>query len=79
MIVTAVGLTIAAQRICAGDGVLGQQPQAIFFRALSRLGNGMAGNVGRDSIVWLALSDVPPLTFRRKSAPASGGSGNGSK
>ena len=39
-----------------GDGVLGRQPQAgDFFRAASRIGNGRAGNVGRDSIVWLAL------------------------
>jgi hypothetical protein len=59
-----------------GDGVLGQQPQAgDFFRALSRLGNGTAGNVGRDSIVWLALkSDVPPADVQaRNPLPASGG------
>ncbi len=45
-----------------GDGVLGRQPDAgDFFRALVRIGNGPAGNVGRDSIVWFALkSDVPP-------------------
>ena len=59
-----------------GDGVLGQQPQAgDFFRAASRLGNGPAGNVGRDSIVWLALksgelsADLQP----RNPLPASGG------
>jgi hypothetical protein len=59
-----------------GDGVLGQQPQAgNFFRALSRLGNGTAGNVGRDSIVWLALkSDVPPADVQaRNPLAASGG------
>jgi hypothetical protein len=59
-----------------GDGVLGRQPQAgDFFRAASRIGNGSAGNVGRDSIVWLALksgllsADVQP----RNPLPASGG------
>ena len=59
-----------------GDGVLGAQPQAgDFFRAASRLGNGPAGNVGRDSIVWLALksgalsADLQP----RNPLPASGG------
>jgi hypothetical protein len=59
-----------------GDGVLGQQPQAgDFFRAASRLGTGPAGNVGRDSIVWLALksgelsADLQP----RNPLPASGG------
>ncbi len=41
-----------------GDGALGQQPQAgDFFRMpCTRIGNGPAGNVGRDSIVWLALN-----------------------
>ena len=59
-----------------GDGVLGQPPQAgDFFRAASRIGNGRAGNVGRDSIVWLALksgelsADLKP----RNPLPASGG------
>ncbi|WP_426700920.1 putative baseplate assembly protein [Rhodanobacter sp. Col0626] len=59
-----------------GDGVLGQQPQAgDFFRAASRIGNGPAGNVGRDSIVWLALksgvlsADLQP----RNPLPAGGG------
>ena len=59
-----------------GDGVLGARPQAgDFFRAASRLGNGPAGNVGRDSIVWLALksgelsADLQP----RNPLPASGG------
>ena len=59
-----------------GDGVLGAQPQAgDFFRAALRLGNGPAGNVGRDSIVWLALksgvlsADLQP----RNPLPASGG------
>jgi len=43
-------------RLRFGDGVLGRQPEAgDFFRALPRIGNGPAGNVGRDSIVWLAL------------------------
>ncbi|RUL78923.1 putative baseplate assembly protein [Dyella choica] len=61
-----------------GDGVLGRQPQAgNFFRALPRIGNGPAGNVGRDSIIWLALAsgtlsgvDIQP----RNPLPASGGS-----
>jgi hypothetical protein len=59
-----------------GDGVLGRQPQAgDFFRAASRIGNGPAGNVGSDSIVWLALksgvlsADLQP----RNPLPASGG------
>lgn len=59
-----------------GDGVLGAQPQAgDFFRAASRIGNGSAGNVGRDSIVWLALksgelsADLEP----RNPLPATGG------
>ena len=59
-----------------GDGVLGAQPQAgDFFRTASRIGNGPAGNVGRDSIVWLALksgvlsADLVP----RNPLPASGG------
>ncbi|WNL45690.1 putative baseplate assembly protein [Dyella sp. BiH032] len=39
-----------------GDGTLGRQPQAgDFFRASPRIGNGAIGNVGHDSIVWLAL------------------------
>lgn len=59
-----------------GDGVLGQQPGGgDFFRALVRLGNGPAGNVGRDSIVWFALkSDVaPPGVAPRNPLAASGG------
>jgi hypothetical protein len=60
-----------------GDGVLGRQPQAgDFFRALPRIGNGPAGNVGRDSIIWLALTsgtlsgaDIQP----RNPLAASGG------
>ncbi|CAM5631459.1 putative baseplate assembly protein [Rhodanobacter lindaniclasticus] len=59
-----------------GDGVLGAQPQAgDFFRAASRIGNGPAGNVGRDSIVWLALkSGVLSADLRpRNPLPASGG------
>ena len=59
-----------------GDGVQGAQPQAgDFFRAASRIGNGPAGNVGRDSIVWLALkSGVLSADLRpRNPLPASGG------
>lgn len=59
-----------------GDGVSGAQPQAgDFFRAASRIGNGRVGNVGRDSVVWLALksgelsADLKP----RNPLPASGG------
>ncbi len=60
-----------------GDGVLGRQPQAgDFFRAASRIGNGPAGNVGRDSIVWLALkSGVLSADLQlRNPLAASGGS-----
>jgi len=59
-----------------GDGVLGQQPDAgDFFRALARIGNGPVGNVGRDSIVWLALkTDVPPPGLvPNNPMPATGG------
>jgi hypothetical protein len=59
-----------------GDGVLGRQPQAgEFFRAAVRVGNGPAGNVGRDSIVWLAFkSDEAPAGLHpRNPLPASGG------
>ncbi|WP_027485301.1 putative baseplate assembly protein [Rhodanobacter sp. OR87] len=59
-----------------GDGVLGAQPQAgDFFRAASRVGNGPAGNAGRDSIVWLALkSGVLSAELQpRNPLPASGG------
>jgi predicted phage baseplate assembly protein len=59
-----------------GDGMLGAQPQGgDFFRAASRIGSGSAGNVGRDSIVWLALksgalsADLEP----RNPLPATGG------
>lgn len=61
-----------------GDGVLGRRPQAgDFFRAAPRIGNGPVGNVGRDSIVWLALkSGTPPGAGLkpRNPLPASGGS-----
>lgn len=59
-----------------GDGVLGRQPQAgDFFRARTRLGNGAVGNVGRESIVWLALKsgDQPDGLVPRNPLPASGG------
>lgn len=59
-----------------GDGVLGRRPQAgDFFRARQRLGNGAVGNVGRDSIVWLAWSggEVPPGLVPRNPLPATGG------
>lgn len=59
-----------------GDGVLGMQPPAgDFFRAASRIGNGPAGNAGRDSIVWLALkSGVLSAELQpRNPLPASGG------
>lgn len=60
-----------------GDGVLGAQPQAgDFFRAASRIGNGPAGNVGRDSIVWLALKSgaLSAELQPRNPLPAGGGS-----
>jgi predicted phage baseplate assembly protein len=56
--------------------MLGAQPQAgDFFRAASRVGNGPAGNAGRDSIVWLALkSGVLSAELQpRNPLPASGG------
>ncbi|MEO8809409.1 MAG: putative baseplate assembly protein [Rhodanobacter sp.] len=59
-----------------GDGVLGAQPQAgDFFRAASRLGNGSAGNVGRDSIAWLALKSgvLSAELTPRNPLPAAGG------
>ncbi len=59
-----------------GDGMLGAQPQAgDFFRAAARIGNGPAGNVGRDSIVWLALKSGVLLAELqpRNPLPASGG------
>jgi len=59
-----------------GDGVLGRQPQAgEFFRAAPRIGNGPEGNVGRDSIVWLAFrSGNAPVDLQpRNPLPASGG------
>jgi hypothetical protein len=60
-----------------GEGTLGRQPQAgDFFRAAPRIGNGVAGNVGRDSIVWLALTDgsLSGVDLRpRNPLPACGG------
>src|SRR5574337_627477 len=59
-----------------GDGVSGAQPQAgDFFRAASRIGNGRIGNVGRDSIVWLALKsgELSAALKPRNPLPASGG------
>ncbi|WP_426688238.1 putative baseplate assembly protein [Rhodanobacter ginsengiterrae] len=59
-----------------GDGMLGAQPQAgDFLRAASRVGNGPAGNAGRDSIVWLALKSgaLSAELQPRNPLPASGG------
>jgi len=43
-----------------GDGIAGMQPQAGWrFRARYRVGNGQRGNVGADSIVWLARRSGP--------------------
>lgn len=59
-----------------GDGVLGRQPQAgDFFRARTRIGNGTAGNVGRESIVWIALRNgvVPDGLVPRNPLAAGGG------
>jgi len=59
-----------------GDGVLGRQPQAgDFFRARTRIGNGTAGNVGRESIVWVASSNevLPDGLVPRNPLVASGG------
>ena len=39
-----------------GDGVCGRQPEAgTLFKASYRIGNGTAGNVGRDTITYLVL------------------------
>ncbi|RAO78109.1 putative baseplate assembly protein [Dyella jiangningensis] len=59
-----------------GDGTLGRQPQAgDFFRALPRIGNGSVGNVGCDSIVWLAVKAgaAPEGIVPRNPMAASGG------
>jgi len=60
-----------------GDGALGRRVEAgDFFRARTRIGNGPAGNVGRDSIVWMALTgeDLSGATIvPRNPLPASGG------
>ena len=59
-----------------GDGVLGRQPQAgDFFRARTRIGNGAAGNVGSESIVWVALRTgvVPDGLLSRNPIAAGGG------
>lgn len=60
-----------------GNGVLGRQPLAgDFFRAAPRVGNGPAGNVGRDSLVWLAFKANPisGIGLRpRNPLPATGG------
>lgn len=41
-----------------GDGDLGRMPEAgTKFRACYRIGNGLAGNVGRDTITYLVLRD----------------------
>jgi predicted phage baseplate assembly protein len=60
-----------------GDGVRGRLPQAgDFFRAAPRIGNGPVGNVGRDSIVWLAFKANPVFgvaLMPRNPLPASGG------
>lgn len=60
-----------------GDGVAGLRPRAGWqFRARYRVGNGQRGNVGADSIVWLAKRSGP-LTgvglSPRNPLPASGG------
>lgn len=64
-------------RLRFGDGVTGRQPEAGWqFRARYRVGNGLAGNVGRDSICWLALTDTTFSGARirpRNPLPAVGG------
>jgi hypothetical protein len=60
-----------------GDGVRGRQPRAgNVFRAAPRIGNGPVGNVGSDSIVWLAFKANPLSGANlqpRNPLPASGG------
>jgi hypothetical protein len=60
-----------------GDGVAGLRPRAGWrFRARYRVGNGQQGNVGADSIVWLAKRSGPltgVVLSPRNPLPASGG------
>ena len=60
-----------------GDGLNGQRPASGWrFRARYRVGNGLAGNVGRDAIVWLARKSTTTnaTTLKpRNPLPASGG------
>jgi hypothetical protein len=58
-----------------GDGLHGRQPEAgTSFAAVYRVGNGLAGNVGADSIVCIVADGTPlaGLTVRNP-LPASGG------
>jgi hypothetical protein len=60
-----------------GDGLNGRQPAAGWrFRARYRAGNGAAGNVGRDAIVWFSRKSTAMYgaTLKpRNPLPASGG------
>jgi predicted phage baseplate assembly protein len=60
-----------------GDGRLGSQPDAgMSFRAIYRVGNGTAGNVGAEAITYLVLRNqtLSGVTIRpRNPLPASGG------
>ncbi len=56
-----------------GDGTLGQPPApGTVLTATYRVGNGAAGNIGRDSLVHL-VSDVAEVTAVRNPLPAAGG------
>lgn len=57
-----------------GDGIRGRRPSAgISFKARYRIGNGVDGNVGADSIAHI-VSDDPRLIGVRNPLPACGGS-----
>ncbi len=64
----------AAATLRFGDGTLGRPPApGTVLTATYRVGNGAAGNVGRDSLVHL-VSDVAGVTAVRNPLPAAGGS-----
>lgn len=60
-----------------GDGEYGMRPEpGSRFRAGSRVGNGPAGNVGRDALTWIVFDGLPPSGARlsvRNPLPATGG------
>ena len=56
-----------------GDDVYGRRPESgTAFKAIYRVGNGRAGNIGADSLVHIALP-VPEIVQVRNLLPAVGG------